>query len=715
MTTPTRNEALGRYDDVVHSGRWDDQLDLKRKCEAVNSQQKCWLSADLTAWNQVLHRLAFELVETRPGRLRLHSIQRGKAGGDNTTAARRASFLVSWLLAQHRCIEEFGATCAVPCGRSLEETPFPIRLRPSSGDRRSLRCLEIEERPTAALAVRDIDAVTDLETVCISVRSVRSEFASEVEELLRRNASSIKTLDISNMNHLPRNIIRALECLAKCETLRVCSLMDFIKGLPDAQAVAELLRTSAALKELTVDPVLEPQISLVAKALKCNDTLTKLVLFIPDSATLPKALFSALEVNAVLQELWLRGCCYIDAECGQAVASALRKNSHLRGIYIEDVQIDYTSMEEWPDALENNSALEWLLLSGRELPLNGISTLCRILPANKTLKKLTFDKFQASQQEREILAEQLAEYKCYGRVQLPWVDPDLVGLAAAIAAPSECPGELSLQDVCQLTEACLWPLCEALASSKGVRFLSFTVGGDTEGRGVALCQMLKVNRSIKRLFLRMTDDRDADFSRDVFHALAANKTITDLVAHLDKVERPETATALSYMLEHNRTVTSATFWFATDRQVQFVEEVSLGMSLNRFIVDLKLLSETVTCDAAIFPALEARRRNRSALNRATDFVLTRRADRQLAADFEHFSGHSCLLAHLMAVTGKTESEALAELTAAEHYLEDNYLVLTGIVKHSLVCQPTEATQLDALNSHCWRALVRHLKITDVLN
>ncbi|KAH7970031.1 hypothetical protein HPB52_023920 [Rhipicephalus sanguineus] len=562
MTTPTRNEALGRYDDVVHSGRWDDQLDLKRKCEAVNSQQKCWLSADLTAWNQVLHRLAFELVETRPGRLRLHSIQRGKAGGDNTTAARRASFLVSWLLAQHRCIEEFGATCAVPCGRSLEETPFPIRLRPSSGDRRSLRCLEIEERPTAALAVRDIDAVTDLET---------------------------------------------------------------------------------------------------------------------------------------------------------AVASALRKNSHLRGIYIEDVQIDYTSMEEWPDALENNSALEWLLLSGRELPLNGISTLCRILPANKTLKKLTFDKFQASQQEREILAEQLAEYKCYGRVQLPWVDPDLVGLAAAIAAPSECPGELSLQDVCQLTEACLWPLCEALASSKGVRFLSFTVGGDTEGRGVALCQMLKVNRSIKRLFLRMTDDRDADFSRDVFHALAANKTITDLVAHLDKVERPETATALSYMLEHNRTVTSATFWFATDRQVQFVEEVSLGMSLNRFIVDLKLLSETVTCDAAIFPALEARRRNRSALNRATDFVLTRRADRQLAADFEHFSGHSCLLAHLMAVTGKTESEALAELTAAEHYLEDNYLVLTGIVKHSLVCQPTEATQLDALNSHCWRALVRHLKITDVLN
>ncbi|KAH6935859.1 hypothetical protein HPB50_010973 [Hyalomma asiaticum] len=348
------------------------------------------------------------------------------------------------------------------------------------------------------------------------------------------------------------------------------------------------------------------------------------------------------------------------------------------------------------------------------MPLKGISALCKILQENKTLKNLLFGGFLASQEEREILAEQLTEYKCYGRVQLPWVDADLMGLTAAVTSPWECPEELYLLNVCQLSEAYLGPLCEAVASSKGVRLLCLTVRGDTEDRGGALCQMLKVNRSIKRLFLNMADDRDGDFSRDVFHALATNKTITHLVIRLDSVERLDTAAALSYMLAHNRTVSSVTLWFATNMQAQFFQEVSRGMSLNRVVVDLKLLSETVTCDTANFPAFEARRRNRAALNRAVDFVLTHRADRQLAADFEHFLGHSCLLDHLMEATGKTELEAMAEIISAEHFLEDNFLVLTGIVKRCLVCLPAETTQLDALNAHCWRALLRHLKITDVL-
>lgn len=619
---------LDLHSDWAHSGPWNDRLDLERKCDTLDSGQKCWLINDLTAWNQVMHGLAFEIIETRPGKLLLHSIPRGKAGGDNTAAARQASFLVSWLLKRHWCIDEFSVTCAVPCGRPLEETPFPIRLRPSLGAKRSLRFLEIEERPAAALAVRDVDAVIDLEVVKISARMVRREFAAEVEELIRCNANSIKSLDISDMNRLPRNIIKALDGLVKCESLRVCSLMDFIRGLPDAQSVAHLMRTSTALKELTVDPVIESQITLAAKALECSSTLTKLTLFIPDLAVLPRALFPALEVNTVLKELCLAGFCCIDAECGQAIASALRKNSCLRGINIKDVQIDYDSMAEWPDALAKNRTLEWLQLKSREMPLKGISALCKILQENKTLKNLLFGGFLASQEEREILAEQLTEYKCYGRVQLPWVDADLMGLTAAVTSPWECPEKLYLLNVCQLSEACLGPLCEAVASSKGVRLLCLTVRGDTEGRGGALCQMLKVNRSIKRLFLNMTDDRDGDFPRDVFHALAANKTITHLIIRLDSVERVDTAAALSYMLAHNRTVSSVTLWFATNVQAQFFQEVSRGMSLNRIVVELKLLSEAVTCDTANFPAFEARRRNRAALNRAVDFVLTHRADRR---------------------------------------------------------------------------------------
>ncbi|KAL1443456.1 hypothetical protein MTO96_045994 [Rhipicephalus appendiculatus] len=125
------------------------------------------------------------------------------------------------------------------------------------------------------------------------------------------------------------------------------------------------------------------------------------------------------------------------------------------------------------------------------------------------------------------------------------------------------------------------------------------------------------------------DDMDVDFSPDVFHALAANKTITHLVVHLDNVERPEKTTALSYMFVDNRTVPSATFWFATDGQGKFVREVSQGMSLNRIAVQVTLLSDTVTCDAEMFPAFGAWRRNIAALNRVTDFVPTHLADTHL--------------------------------------------------------------------------------------
>ncbi|XP_077520468.1 uncharacterized protein LOC144130418 [Amblyomma americanum] len=694
---------------------WERQLDFERACGAEGPQQRCWLSSDLTAWNQVMHGFAFELVEAKPGSLRLQSIPRGKAERDSAATAREASSLLSWLLGNHRCVEELAVTCAVHTGDRSEEARYFIRLRPlpACDAWRSIRRLEIEERPSAAFLLKDIDAVIGVETLKINARAIKPEFAAEIEALLRRNSSSIKAVDISDMSRLPRSLIKALDCLSNCESLAISSLIDFVRGLPDMNSVAQLVQTSKVLKELSVDPVMEEQISVTAKALKTNPALTKLTLFIPDSTVSPRALFPALEINTTLKELRLTGCCCMDALSGQALASALRKNTCLRELYIEDVDIDTSSMKDWPDALSENTALECFQLSSEQLPISGISALCKLLPANKTLKKLVFAGFRASQEERLALAEQLRKDECYGRVQLPWAEPDVPGLLSALATPSACPGELHLPDICQLSEDGLKLLCDALTPSKRVRTLSAMVLGEPLARGTALCQMLRANRFISCLRLSMADDRAGDFVRDVLHALAVNAAITEIIIHLDKIDRLETATAFSYMLSRNTTATNISLWFSTTFPRQFIREISRGMTLNRLVVDLKFVTEKLCCDPSSLAVFEALRRNRAALNRAVDFVLQRPADRRCAESFELFAGRSCLLARLVEVTGKTEPEVSLDLSAAEHFLQDHYLILTGIIQRTLVCRPAQATQLDALNTDCWRAVVRHLKIGDV--
>ncbi|KAK8759436.1 hypothetical protein V5799_002936 [Amblyomma americanum] len=211
----------------------------------------------------------------------------------------------------------------------------------------------------------------------------------------------------------------------------------------------------------------------------------------------------------------------------------------------------------------------------------------------------------------------------------------------------------------------------------------------------------------------MADDGAGDFVRDVFHALAVNTAITEIVIHLDKIDRLDTATAFSYMLSRNTTATNISLWFSTTFPRQFIREISRGMTLNKLVVDLKFVTEKLCCDPSSLVVFEALRRNRAALNRAVDFVLRRPADRRCAESFELFAGRSCLLARLVEVTGKTEPEVSLDLTAAEHFLQDHYLILTGIIQRTLVCRPAQATQLDELNTDCWRAVVRHLKIGDV--
>ncbi|XP_077549013.1 uncharacterized protein LOC144162384 [Haemaphysalis longicornis] len=711
---------------TVTTDTWKGQLDFGRACSGP--EHRCWLCTELTPWNQAMHELAFELVELRPGKLCLRSIRRGDGDIDMHPATiAKASFLVSWLLQHHRCIDKIKIACNVCSGFRKKEAPFPIRLRPASGtdSRRTIRDLEVQSDASSRYSdvvlarhsiyeLEDLDAVGGLERLTLELLEVEPAVVAELAKLLRRNASSIKRLEIAHVNlphvDLPRQINHTLQYLFSCESLTLSS--RWCSHLPSMKPVARLLHSSTALKELSIDPVANvTQISAIAKELETNTSLAKLDLRMVDSRCSPQAVFTALQCNTTLRELSVAGC-HISGECEQALSLLLQKNTGLRLLFIRDAYVTDSSLHMLAAALTRNTTLESLHLASK-LHIDAIAEICKALLINKTLKKLQFTGFICPQASRADLARQLAQDDCYDRVKLVWTEPDLPGLTAALTSSVAGFEELRLPNICSLSEAGLKQLFDALASNECVRTLSINIRGDPEEKGTALCKMLKVNRSIECLYLAMNED-PCSFVEEVFYALAENASITKVVLRMDVDCRLETRTALSYFLAHNKTANKFFVGFTTHPPPKFVDVFSQGMVHNKTIVKFGLLLESFDMNAG-FQLYEAVRRNRGALNRAVDFVLSPSLDRRCAEGFELFAGTSCLLKQLKKVSGRTEQEVLLAIAAAEHYLLDNFLLITGIVQYSLKCHPAEGTQVDALNKHCWQAIARHLKVADVIS
>ncbi|XP_077525521.1 uncharacterized protein LOC144136776 isoform X3 [Amblyomma americanum] len=369
-------------------------------------------------------------------------------------------------------------------------------------------------------------------------------------------------------------------------------------------------------------------------------------------------------------------------------------------------------MEQLREALLENTTLQYLRISGEWLPMSGISALCKVLTTNKTLKKLAFSDFKASNKERASLAKQLVCSECYDRVQLPWVAADMPGLLAALISPSVFPEELCLPDVQHLPEKYLRLLFDAVAWNKHVHTLRARFDGNLGEKGTLLCEMLKANRSIKRLDIDIEND-NGSLVHNVLHALAGNKSIIEVMISIRIIREYKTAEDICYFLAHNKTATKFFLSSQTCFYYEFVKEFAKGLWQNKQIVEFNI-TRNLLCDESSFTVWEALRRNKGFLNCAVEFVVLPRADRQHAEAFELFLGKPCLLSHLIKVTGKTEAEALLALTSAEHFLQDNYLIITGVIRNSVKCHPGNGTQVEKLNGDCWRAIVRHLNLTDVL-
>ncbi|KAK8763383.1 hypothetical protein V5799_034011 [Amblyomma americanum] len=424
----------------------------------------------------------------------------------------------------------------------------------------------------------------------------------------------------------------------------------------------------------------------------------------------PKYLFAALEVNSTLRSLRI-GFTFIDPSCGEALALAVSKNTSLLHLELA-AHVDNHCMISMAEALSQNTTLEKLRFSGAVEGLDGVLALCDALRTNKTLKRLEFPEFRASRIERAALAEKLNYVRGYSRVVLPLAEPDLPPLSTFLACPTSCPEELGEINFSGVSHVNVKPFLNALASNSRVRTLSVVADATSEAKLVALCRMLRANHSIWTFKITLNSVQEHSV-QELLNILEANETIRELEITSFELGA-QIASSLSDFFARNRTITKFKLSVIGLGLSWFIEKLSQGIVMNPVILEFQ--TDEVSTDVNTRYLISERLiRNRLVLNRAVDFVVLHCKDRRCAEAFELFSGKHCLLAQVIETSGKTEPEALRATAFAENFLLDNYLVITGIVRHSVACHPGDGhTQCDRLNADCWRAIVRHLKISDVL-
>lgn len=690
--------------DLLYIEKWKRQLDIYRPCTGGSSREACWLRDNLAKFNRMMHPLALELEESRPGALHLRSLHTAQVNTDPSRIAREASFLASWLLCNHTCIQDLSVSCMILAPE--EQGPFPIRLlRPSSKTTcRRLRALKIFEGSTAHLALPDIDAIVGVETLHVDIARPNEYAAAKIDALLQRNHSTLRRVGINDHGE-NSHALKSVESLVACEYLALRSLRGE-SGLLEINSVTRLMSFSSTLKELIAFPIAQGDVPIIASALETNRTLTKLSLHVEKCSSVEK-LFEAVELNHTLKDLFVLGIADASTTFVQAVASALKNNRTLKSLYMLVRRGGCRGLRHWSEALWKNCTLLFFGMFQWQFPVIEASALCKALRVNKSLKKLKLMSVSGSEEERVSLARQLLADKCYDRVHLGcWTAASLRILSPVLVSSERCPEQLWLPDLCQLSHDIVNAIFSVLASNKRVNHLEVSVKHEPDARVALLCDALKRSRSIEFLRIHIMNGNSAN---EILRALAVNKSITEVNMSLQVPAAQETVAALSDMLLLNKSITIIVAWLPADGNRRFMDSVVQGMLGNRKIISL-------TCCSQLYippDLLESLRRNMSTLNIAVEFVLQHRVDRHSAECFELFKGSACLRTHLRDVTWMSDAEARVRVASADRYLRESYLVITGVVRRSVACWPADVTQLDDLNADCWRAIARYLSVADV--
>ncbi|KAL1482593.1 hypothetical protein MTO96_014162 [Rhipicephalus appendiculatus] len=337
-----------------------------------------------------------------------------------------------------------------------------------------------------------------------------------------------------------------------------------------------------------------------------------------------------------------------------------------------------------------------------------LALIAKALETNHTLTKLSLNVGQCSSIVELFRSLELNKFLKELHLLGPWTEPYLKILSSVLASSRSNAEQIILSDIGELSLVSVSALCNDLTCNKRINHFIVTVKQEPDARVTLLCETIKKNRYIKIIIISI---ENVDSAKEILHALTVNTAVTFLRITFRVATNEETTEVFSDMLSRNSAITGLSLCLEGQDAQRFIDSISKAMSRNRLIVSFD--SHVNHRNYVPSSILESVRRNKGALHRAVEFVLQRRDDRRGAECFERFVGRPCMMTHLAEVGGITDAEARLKVVAAEDRIREKYFVLTGIVRHSIVCWPADVTQIDALSPDCWRAIARFLWLNDV--
>lgn len=302
--------------------------------------------------------------------------------------------------------------------------------------------------------------------------------------------------------------------------------------------------------------------------------------------------------------------------------------------------------------------------------------------------------------------------KRYGRIQMTWCDVDIPPLSAAVARGSDSPTELHL--CYELDEESVCALFENLATNTRVVVLKMEVVQRSRQAVHALCSALLQNQSIRRLEVTYVQDDGSDCGllSLVAKALVFNNTVTD-IAMRSEITSLRSIKSIAFLLSKSTRITKLALNINDVFPIKRLAILSRGLTKNKNVLEFPL-PEPSSANCVTRRVLNALRRNACLQNSAIRFATKQRQDRRAAQAFEELDGSPSFLAQVMEVTGQSEAEVRSTALSARHYIQSNYFLLVGVVRESVACYPSTSVQLGDLNQDCLDSIVKHLKLSDVV-